>query len=86
MIVRFLKAYTWQPLIDIYNVGYGEEIDFYETAYTIRQLLSSKSEIVEIGSKGYIPFFLSNEKVKKVIAISENFRASLNNYLESIKQ
>lgn len=81
IVVRFINHYSWQKEFEIFNVSYGEPTDFYQTAYAIKQFLLSESDIVEIGKKGYIPFYLCNEKIKGVVTITEKFAESLKKYV-----
>ena len=84
IMLRFIEAYDWKAVFQTFNVSYGEEIDFYETCYLIKSLLKSRSVITETGLKGYVPFYMSNTKMQRIIQINESFKTSLNKYLLSI--
>ena len=84
MIIKLLDTYQWEKDIDVFNVSYGEECDFYKTAYFIKESLNSKSEIIEEDSKGYIPFYLSNRKLSSIINITETYKPSLLTYIREV--
>lgn len=82
---NFIEAYDWKKKVDTFNISYGTKTDFIECAHLIKELLNSKSEISIEGEKGYIDFYLDNSKVKKIIAIDNHYKASLEHYLKTIQ-
>jgi nucleoside-diphosphate-sugar epimerase len=84
MIDRFLLAYKWDKEFDVFNLGYGAETDIVDFVKILKSKLSSDSKISEVLPKGYVPFYLSNEKSKSIIEIEENLEDALNSYIEQV--
>jgi nucleoside-diphosphate-sugar epimerase len=82
MMASFLKAYQWNSVYDVYNFSYGCETDIYATAEFIKTELKSSEPTVIEHAKGYVPFYLSNEKLKKIISIPGDFYGSLQKYIQ----
>jgi nucleoside-diphosphate-sugar epimerase len=85
IISSFIKSYSWQNKYDVFNIGYGRCIDIIECAKYIKSKLKSSSEIIIKGEKNYVDFFLSNEKIRKIVKCDYDFKLSLNRYIKSFK-
>ncbi|MCW3102569.1 MAG: NDP-sugar dehydratase or epimerase [Bacteroidetes bacterium] len=84
-ISEFIRNYTWEENINTFNIGYGIKTDFIECAGLIRTMLESSSEIQVRGAKGYTDFYLDNSKIKKYASVTDNYQASLKNYLKGFR-
>lgn len=82
----FLLRYKWEQTSDVFNFGYGEEIDFVDSAFFISKYIGSSSRVVESGPKQYVRFFLSNKKVRKIVAINYGFRTAIERYIEELRK
>lgn len=76
-ISAFIEAYDWQQDYDVFNIGYGVPTDIIECAQHIKDLLGSSSEIRLKGEKGYSGLYLDPSKIKRYIAIENNYLGSL---------
>lgn len=85
MIKDFIRKYEWKQKIDVYNVCYGMETDFYDTFEFIKTNTANQEVIISETVKGYIPFFLSNEKLKKIIPVREDYFGKLKEYISGIE-
>lgn len=86
MIIEFLKEYSWERNIDVFNFSYGEETDFYETARFIANRLGKQEKLfIHEKDKGYQKLFLCNEKLLKHIHSDFCFKQSLINYIDKLK-
>ncbi len=86
IIDTFISHYSWKVPFDIYNVCYGEETDMYATVYYLNKALGKDQSINEEEVKGYIPFWLSNEKLKTVIPLTKSYYNSLKEYLNVFEE
>jgi UDP-glucose 4-epimerase len=86
MFLLFIQNYTWKNLVATYNLSYGTETDFYETARFIKKTLKSSQLLIEEDQKGYIPFYLSNSKVQEVIPVKLDFHNKLSRYIISFEK
>lgn len=87
MIIKFLKVYKWEKNIEVFNFSYGVETDFYETAKFIAESLGKQNKLfIDETDKGYRKLFLSNEKLLKHISFNFNYKQSLANYINTIKE
>lgn len=85
MLLEFLNKYEWEKDCETYNISYGCETDILETAYYIKEKLKSKSKITTTNPKGYVPFYLSNEKYKSLTnKNTKNFKDSLLTYIKTV--
>lgn len=83
LIRMFIESYTWD-ISGTYNIGYGKETDIIQTAYKIKSLIKSSSNIEVVGNKGYIPFYLSTEKFAQLVNIETKYFDSLKNYINKV--
>lgn len=81
MISHLLAIDFNQKKYSIINIGYGQEIDFVETAYVIKDLLGSNSSIKIVHPVDYQKFFMSNNRLKELIAVDFSFLPSLKRFL-----
>jgi nucleoside-diphosphate-sugar epimerase len=84
MIWDFLKQYQWELPTDIFNVSYGCETDFNTTAEFIVASLQKGNLKIKNEKKGYVPFYLSNEKIGKLIEVKTDYFGKLNQYLNDM--
>lgn len=84
MILAFLIRYQWEHPIDIFNVTYGCETDFNATAEFIVASLQKGKLNFRNNKKGYVPFYLSNEKIGKLIEVKTDYFGKLNQYLNDM--
>lgn len=84
MIASFLTQYKWNEPINTFNFSYGEETDFYTTAYHIAKNFNKIQLLITEDKKGYTRFFLSNEKVSLYTKPSMSYWARLQEYIDSI--
>jgi nucleoside-diphosphate-sugar epimerase len=85
MIKNFIREYKWAQKIDVYNVCYGRETDFYDTFEFIKTHINKQEATISETVKGYIPFYLSNEKLKKIITVKEDYFGKLKQYLIGVE-
>lgn len=83
-IHQLIENYKWERVSDVVNVGYGEQVDFIDTAKLILVELESESELI-IHEKGYVDFYLCNCKLKTIVDSSKNFSDSLKKYINYCK-
>jgi nucleoside-diphosphate-sugar epimerase len=84
VISDLLMSYNWSKSFEIFNIGYGEKIDFVNVAKDIVRLTKSKSKIKLTGEKGYVDFWLDNTKLKRNIPFDYIFNKSLERYVDKI--
>jgi nucleoside-diphosphate-sugar epimerase len=84
MIKNFVKEYKWVQKIDVYNVCYGRETDFYDTFEFIKTHTGKQEATISETAKGYIPFFLSNQKLKEIIPVREDYFGKLKEYISGM--
>jgi len=85
MIQNFLKEYKWVQKIDVYNVCYGQETDFYDTFEFIKTQIDKQEAKISETTKGYVPFFLSNQKLKKIVPVKEDYFGKLKQYISGVE-
>jgi UDP-glucose 4-epimerase len=86
IIRQFLEHYSWEKNYEVFNIGYGKETDILACAQLIKELTNSRSEITVEEAGGYVPLFLSNRKIKKLVSIPGNLcEESLKNYIQSLQ-
>lgn len=81
MICAFLKNYDWESSLEIFNVSYGCETDFNVTAEFIIECLKKGQIHFKNYKKGYVPFYLSNHKISKLIEVKTDFFGKLEKYI-----
>jgi UDP-glucose 4-epimerase len=86
LIVDLLNSYTWSKQYDMFNVAYGEPTDFYKTAFLIKELTNSSSNIIIEGEKGYQEFYMSNQKLKELVDVTCSFKHSLHQYILKLEK
>jgi nucleoside-diphosphate-sugar epimerase len=84
MICNFIKKYKWEQKIDIYNICYGQETDFYDTFEFIKGQTADYGALISETERGYVQFFLSNEKLKKLIPVREDYYGKLKEYITDL--
>ena len=82
LLISFLSKYKFTDKCEIFNIAYGEKVDFIETVWFLKKQLNSNSTINI--SKKYKDIYLSNEKISKHIDIDVNYYDSLKIYLKSL--
>jgi hypothetical protein len=85
MIIDFIKKYQWKQKIDVFNVCYGMETDFYGTFEFIKANTGNQKAIISENAKGYTPFFLSNQKLKKIIQVKEDYFGKLKEFISELQ-
>jgi nucleoside-diphosphate-sugar epimerase len=81
IINRFLRRYSWEKDIDIFNISYGEETDICDTAKFIADNLGFPNNLNFKDKKGYLLFYLSNKKLANFVEIKQNYFKSLKSYI-----
>ena len=84
MIWAFLKQYQWELPTDIFNVSYGCETDFNNTAEFIVESLQKGNLNIKNEKKGYVPFYLSNDKISKLIEVKTDYFGQLKKYVNDM--
>jgi len=84
MIWAFLKQYQWELPSDIFNVSYGCETDFNNTAEFIVESLQKGNLNIKNEKKGYVPFYLSNDKISKLIEVKTDYFGQLKKYVNDM--
>ena len=84
MIINFIKSYQWVQEIDVFNVCYGMETDFYGTFEFIKVNTGNKKALISEKAKGYSPFFLSNQKLKKIMQVKEDYFGKLKEFISEL--
>ena len=85
MIGSFIRNYSWQSLIDVFNFSYGEETDFYATADFIQKQVGKAKIIIDENEKGYTTLYLSNKKLLDYIPVNSHYYSSLKKYINAVK-
>lgn len=67
MTKKVLDKYDWGKQWEVINCGYGQEVDFVDTAFKIKKLTGSDSEIEVKEPLDYIKFYLNNSKIKRLL-------------------
>lgn len=84
IFAEFIKKYPASGKVEIFNLGYGREIDFIRTAYLLKDLLDSKSDI-RAGTKGYGRFFLDNRKISSYVDVKNySYPTALKRYIKEV--
>lgn len=84
-IYDFVKIYSWDTRFNIYNIGYGIEIDFVKVAVQMKSILKSNSKINIISNTiTYKKFYLDNSLFNEIVSIENNYQKSLTEYLNSL--
>lgn len=81
MTARILDAWKWDNKYEVINCSYGEEADFVETAYTLRDITSSRAEIKVKEPRDYVRFYLDNSKLKELVGCPYTFKGSLESFI-----
>lgn len=77
---RFIDAYDWDNVFDVYNCGYGENIAFSSVPLRIKKLLGSSSYI-NTGTSNYVQsFYMDVSKLKKRVHYTYTFDGALQEY------
>lgn len=84
IIAQLVRNYKWDDN-QVINVGYGKKNDFIEVAKKIVTLLESSSKLIYGSEKGYVDFFLDNQKLLELVTIENSFEDSLSLYIKSVK-
>ena len=85
MIKIFLDKYKWERDCETYNICYGYETDIIDVAGFIKKHFRSTSTITSTIPKGYVPFYLCNEKYLGLANCGVyNINDSLVTYINSI--
>ncbi len=82
---KILKVWRWDNNYEIINCSYGEETDFINTAFKIKEIINSKSSIEVKKPLDYVRFYLDNSKLKKLIDFNYSFDEGLKNFLHKYK-
>lgn len=84
MVFDFLKKYDFKKNCEVFNLGYGKETDFVETAFLLKKMLGSKSEIL-VENKDYEKLFMSRKKISKVIDTKAlGYKKALKKYIDEV--
>jgi nucleoside-diphosphate-sugar epimerase len=87
MFKELIEKYEFNKKVDIFNICYGEEIDFINTSFMLKDIINSKSEI-KIIKKDYRKFFLSDNKISKYIKNKKerySYTSTLKKVVEEMK-
>jgi len=85
IFAEFIRKYPAHNKVEIFNLSYGEETDFVKTAYLLKDLLNSKSEI-RVAKKDYRRFFLDNRKVSQFVDTRKySYLKALKRYIKEFK-
>ena len=83
MTKAILNTYDWSKQWEVINCGYGQEVDFVNTAFKIKQLIGSDSQIKVKEPLDYIRFYLDNSRMKEYEnSFNYDFEKSLTKYLK----
>jgi UDP-glucose 4-epimerase len=85
ILTDFIRKYDWKETFDVFNFGYGEEIDIVNTARKIKMYCHSRSPINVVDGNNYRRFFMSNRKLRRVVALNANFDVALAAYIKKLK-
>jgi nucleoside-diphosphate-sugar epimerase len=82
MLIKFLDSYKFNKKFDIFNICYGEETDVIDMVYFLKDMLNSTSNI-DI-QKDYSTFYMSNQKILKLIDKPMTFKNRLKLYAKEL--
>ncbi|MBI4244272.1 MAG: NAD(P)-dependent oxidoreductase [Planctomycetes bacterium] len=86
MTKEVLDKYDWGKQWEVINCGYGQEVDFVDTAFKIKKLTGSDSKIEVKEPLDYIKFYLDNSKIKGLLDdFDYDFEKKLNEFLQENK-
>ena len=81
-----LQKQDWSKNWEVLNCSYGQEVDFVDTAFKIKELTGSNSDIEVKKPLDYIKFYLDNSKIKGFLgSFDYQFAKSLARFLEQNK-
>ena len=83
MIIEFLKKYEWSKEMSVFNISYGEETDFYDTAKLISQVMKCENLLSIDPEKDYDKLFLSNKKISFYATPPMSFKKRLKRYIKT---
>ncbi len=84
MVFDFLKKYDFKKNCEVFNLGYGKETDFIKTAFLLKKMVGSKSEIV-VENRDYERLFMSRKKISKVIDTKAlGYKKALKKYIDEV--
>lgn len=84
LLINFLSKYEFNDTYQIFNLSYGEKTDFIETAYFLKNQLSSNS-LININ-KRYNEIYLSNKKLLNYTTPKHNYYSRLKQYIQEVAQ
>jgi nucleoside-diphosphate-sugar epimerase len=79
----FLEKYNWVKNTDTFNIGYGEECDFNDTASFIKEYLKSPINI-KLEQRSYKRFYLSTDKINNIINHKVSYFDKLKVYINEM--
>jgi len=84
-IAGLLSVYRLERSYEVFNIGYGQKIDFVNVAQDIARLVKSRSAVSVQGKIGYVDFFLDNAKLKNYIPFHYTFDNALRQYVYKLE-
>lgn len=82
IVSSLLESFKYKTPYEIINVSYGEECDFVNTAFMLKKLCGSNSEIT-VESAEYVKFYMDNTKLKRYVDMSTfSYEKALKAYLD----
>jgi len=78
VMAEVIQNKPWNERLEVYNLGYGEACDFVESAFVMKRILDSSSEIV-VGEREYHPFYMDNRKISTLLS------SPLRSYKDALK-
>jgi nucleoside-diphosphate-sugar epimerase len=83
---NILSRWDWKKNIETFNCSYGEEADFVATAFKIKDMVGSDSEIKINEPRDYVKFYLDNSKLKNLLGnFNYSFERGLGSFLTKHK-
>lgn len=83
---EFIEKYDWKKNVEVFNLNYGVSTDIIACAHAIKKVLKSSSEIKVVGEKGYVEFYLDNNKIKKYVGVKDSYISSLEKYALTLER
>lgn len=83
---KLTQSWDWSQNCETFNCSYGHEVDIVKTAYMIKDLLKSKSDITVEEPAGYKMFYMDNSKLKKYVDVRCGFNSGIRNFINSRKE
>lgn len=83
MMIKFLEKYNWPTGIDVFNISYGEETDFYATAHKVSQIMNCEKLLETSREKNYTKLFISNKKISVFTSPPMSYWSRLDQYVKS---